>query len=137
MAYDAPGPLGLAWGYLALLLLPVLIVLVALYAVLGRGRPARVHTAVLVLAVLAAVVWTLGWVGAQTTITVAGHRSDCVWDPWGHGHGSNAADGPCDRALVRQLVVATGPTVLLIGLTVVGCVLRWSRRSPRTVTPGG
>jgi len=133
MAYDAPGPVGIAWGYLALLLLPVLIVLVAQYGVLNgvlnRGRPARFHIAVLVLAALAAVTWTLVRVGAQTTITVGGHRSDCVWDPWGHGHGSNAADGPCDRALARQLVVATGPTVMLIGLTVVGSVVLVRRRA--------
>jgi hypothetical protein len=129
MAHNAPTPFGISWGGLGLLMLPALMVLAASFVVLSRGHMRRTPRAVLVITAVAAGVWTFFTVGASTMITRPdGVRSECVWDPWGHGHGTNAVDGLCDRALTHQLVFSIGPSTLMLVLTVIGCVAAVRRR---------
>jgi hypothetical protein len=128
VAYDAPSPFGINWGYLGLLMFPTLIVAATAYGLLNRGRVLRRRAGLVVLLTLAAGAWTFFTVGASTMISTNGHPSECVRDPWGHGHGSNAVDDACDRALAHQLIISIGPSALMLVLAVVGCVAAVRRR---------
>jgi hypothetical protein len=131
MAYETPSPLGIPWGYVVLLLLPVLVVVTVIYGVRTR-RELLGRAGLVVAAAAAAGAWALVHTGSTTTWDMGGHPSECVWDPWGQGHGSNAADAPCDRALTRQLIASSTPAVAMIVVTVVGSSGR--RRRPESAT---
>lgn len=120
MAYDAMSPLGLSWGYLALLLLPVLLFLVA---ALAWFRRSNLHHRLwlLLFAALLAGLWTLLRVGSAVKVYDP-HDPDgsqCLVDPVGRNPDRVVSWGTdCGHALATHLVLSVGPTLIMIGVLI-------------------
>lgn len=130
MAYEAMSPLGISWGYLALLLLPILLAALTTLVVVRRGGTAQ-RTWLLVLVAVAAGTWTFFTIGAAVRVPIPQdpEGAECVVNPFGDNpDGVVPWDSVCGRALSRHLMVSTGPTLVMLGVTISGTALALRRR---------
>jgi hypothetical protein len=130
MAYDAMSPFGISWGYLALLLLPVLLAAaVALVAV--RRRDTTPHLWLLLLAATAAGAWTFFTVGASVMVpsTQDPQGSECVVNPFGDNPDRVVSwESDCGKALARHMVISAGPTLAMLAVTLAATAQGLRRR---------
>ena len=134
MAFDAPSPLGISWGYLALLLLPLLLA-TTLATVLIRHRFARRRLWLLLLAAGAAGVWTFLTIGASVVVPIPQdpQGAECAMKVGDNPGGVVPWESDCGKALARHLVISTGPTLVMFGVTI-GALAHGLRRRDGTVT---
>ena len=132
MANDAMSPFGISWGYLALLMLPALLVASLALAVVRRRDVAAPGLWLLIAAAIAAGLWTVFTVGGP--VMADNPRGlECLMNPIGENPDLSVNwDGDCGRALERHLVVSGGPSLLMLGVMAGATVqgLRSNRRSP-------
>jgi hypothetical protein len=98
MAYETPSPLGIPWGYVVLLLLPVLVVVTVIYGVRTR-RELLGRAGLVVVAAAAAGAWALVHTGPRPPGTWEVTRASASGT---HGAKVTAATRPTLPATARS-----------------------------------
>jgi hypothetical protein len=135
MAYDASSPFGISWGYLGLLLLPILLIASVVLAIVRRREIRSPKIGLLIVAAVASGLWTFFTVGAPVMVPIPEdpQGAECLLNPFGENpEGRVHWDGDCGQGLIRRLVISGGPSVIMLGITtgaiVQGVVLNRRRR---------
>ena len=124
MAFDAMSPLGLPWGWLALLVLPLLLAAATTLVVIRR-RDVRPRLVLLLVATVAAAVWMLLTVGGSVMVPIPEdpQGADCLVNPFGDNPSREVSwESDCGRALAQHLAVSAGPSLFMLGAIVIVAV---------------
>ncbi len=130
------------WGFLSLLLIPVLLV-ASLVLLVVRCRSMTSRLLLLLLASVAAGVWTFATMGRPVMVSNPEdpQGSECIAGSFERPNDLTVSwDSDCGQALARHLLVSGGPTLVLLGITVTATVQgvrrRWDlRKRPSAPAP--
>lgn len=126
---DAPGPLGLSWAGFVLLGVPLLLVLSGASAVVRRSEITSPRLVVVLVAAVAAGMWTLFTAAAPVRVPVAGYPEGSMCIDAGYAPVDWSSD--CGRAFAQHLVVSGAPTLVMLAVTT-GVASSGFRRRRRT-----
>jgi hypothetical protein len=84
-------PLGISWGYLALLLVPALVIVAALFVVVRRREIRSPRVWFLVASAVTAGMWTFFTIGAPVMVSIPQdpQGSECLVDAFGDKSGKD------------------------------------------------
>ena len=133
-------PFGISWGYLAMLLLPLLLIVTVVLAVVRRRGLRSPQMGLLIVAAVAAGLWTFFTVGAPVMVPIPEdpQGAECLVNPFGDNPDQSVYwDSDCGRALARRLIVSGGPSLVMLGATIAATVqgIRLNRRALVRVSP--
>jgi hypothetical protein len=137
MAYEAMSPLGITWGYLGLLLLPILLVASLVLAVVRRKEVTSPRLLLLIVAAVTAGLWTFFTVGQSVSVPITDdpQGAECVNNGWGDNPDLSVDWGSaCGQALERHLLISGTPSLLML-VVVVAATTRGVRLKRRHSEP--
>jgi hypothetical protein len=120
MAYEASSPLGISWGHLGLLLLPILLIASVVLAIVRRREIRSPWIGLLIVGAVASGLWTFFTVGSPVVVPIPGdpQGAECLMNPFGDSpEGQMHWDGDCGHGLARRLVISGAPSVVMFGIT--------------------